>query len=204
MSIQNGAGSPVDRLCPEVGLEQIPPQAIDLCAIATTAALPSGERLRIRSIRPEDEALLAAMVARTTPEDLRLRFFAVTKGLSHELAARLTQIDYTREMALIVQSTESDEIFGVARYSADRDNREAEFAVLVRSDWKGHGVGWMLMKRLVEIAQERGIGALSGLVLRGNINMLRFCRDLGFTIVNSADDPLTVHATLALRPGASG
>ena len=173
-------------------------------AILTTATLPSGERLRIRSIRAEDEGLLTDMVARTTAEDLRLRFFAVTKGLSHELAERLTRIDYEREMALVAQSMESDEILGVARYSADRDNREAEFAVLVRSDRKGHGIGWALMKQLLEVARSRGVGTLSGLVLYGNTTMLQFCRDLGFTITSSAEDPFTVHARLALQPSASG
>jgi acetyltransferase len=169
----------------------------------TTATLRSGEHLRIRSIRPADEALLADMVARTTPEDLRLRFFAATKELSHELAARLTRIDFACEMALVALSMDSDEILGVARYSADRDNREAEFAVLVRSDRKGHGIGWALMEQLLDVARSRGIGTLSGLVLRGNTTMLRFCRDLGLTITTSVEDPLTVHATLVLRPDAS-
>jgi len=177
--------------------------ATDPRPILTTATLPSGERLRIRSIRPEDEALLSDMVARTTPEDLRLRFFAATKGLSHELAARLTRIDCEREMALIAQSMDSDEILGVARYYADRDNREAEFAVLVRSDRKAHGIGWALMEKLLKVARSRGVDTLSGLVLRGNTTMLQFCRDLGFTITNSAEDPLTVHATLVLRPPVS-
>ena len=177
---------------------------MDARAILTASTLPSGERLRIRSICPEDEALLSDMVARTTPEDLRLRFFAVTKGLSHELAVRLTRIDYEREMALIAQSMESDEILGVARYSADPDNHEAEFAVLVRSDRKGHGIGWALMEQLFDVARSRGIGTLSGLVLRGNTTMLQFCRDLGFTITNSPEDPLTVRATLVLRPDNTG
>lgn len=180
------------------GLEQVPSQTSDPRAIATTAMLPSGDRMRICSIRPEDEALLADMVARTTPEDLRLRFFAVTKELSHELAAQLTRIDYTREMALVVQTMDSDEILGVARYSADCDRREAEFALLVRSDWKAHGVGWLLMEKLIAAARKRGIGILSGLVLRENHDMLQFCRNLGFTISSDAANPETLGAVLDL------
>jgi acetyltransferase len=169
-----------------------------------TAALPSGELLRLRPIRPDDKALLTDMVARMNPEDLRLRFFAMTKGLSHELATRLTRIDYGREMALIAQPLQNDEILGVARFSADADNREAEFAVTVRSDWKGHGIGWLLMEKLVGVARHRGIGVLSGMVLRANTNMLKFCRDLGFAITANADDPLTVYASLTLCPGDGG
>lgn len=167
--------------------------------LETVATLPSGARLRIRAIKPEDAQLLIDMAARMDPDDLRLRFFGTPRALSHELAARLSTLDYDSEMALIAQPMTSDDILGVARYSADADKRNAEFAVMVRSDWHGHGVGWMLMERLVDVARASGIGALTGLVLRVNTNMLTFCRDLGFTITANADDPLTVNASIALR-----
>lgn len=167
--------------------------------LETVASLPSGTLVRIRPIKPEDEPLLIDMAARMDPEDLRLRFFGTLRALSHELAARLSTLDYGREMALIAQPMTSDEILGVARYSADADKRDAEFAVMVRSDWHGRGVGWLLMEKLVEAARARGIGALTGLVLRVNTNMLVFCRDLGFTITANPDDPLTVNASIALR-----
>jgi acetyltransferase len=69
---------------------------------------------------------------------------------------------------------------------------------MVRSDWKGHGVGWMLMKRLVDIARERGLARLTGIVLKENTNMLKFCRDLGFSIGHNPNDPATVTASLSL------
>lgn len=167
--------------------------------IETVASLPSGTLVRIRPIKPEDEPLLIAMAARMDPEDLRLRFFGTPRALSHELAARLATLDYAREMALIAQPMTSDEILGVARYSADADKRDAEFAVMVRSDWHGRGVGWLLMEKLVDVARARGIGSLTGLVLRANTNMLAFCRDLGFTITANAGDPRTVNASFTLR-----
>lgn len=183
----------------------IPPETggcgpVDPRAFEEIVALPSGQRLRIRPIRPEDEALLRDMGARTTAEDLRLRFFSAMKEVPHELAARLTHIDYGREMALVAQRTDTDEVLGVARYAAEPESREAEFAVLVRSDWKGHGVGSVLMQQLVEIARRRGVGVLSGLVLRANTKMLEFCRSLGFTITSIPDDLATVHALLVLDP----
>src|SRR5882724_4160430 len=130
--------------------------------LETTAVLPSGLRLRIRAIRPEDETLLTDMVARMSAEDLRMRFFTAVKELSHQLAARLTQIDDTGDMALIAQAEQSEEILGVARFSADPDNQNSEFAVAVRSDWKGRGIGAALMARLTDVARQRHIGALSG------------------------------------------
>jgi acetyltransferase len=165
----------------------------------TVLALPSGKPLRVRPIKPDDESLLVDMAARMNPDDLRLRFFGTPRALSHELAARLSAIDYATDMALIAQSMTSDEILGVARYFADADKGDAEFAVMVRSDWHGRGVGWLLMEKLVAVARARGIGSLTGLVLRANTNMLAFCRDLGFTITANPDDPLTVHASFALR-----
>jgi acetyltransferase len=144
--------------------------------------------------------LLTEMAAQMTAEDLRMRFFTAVRGLSHQLAARLSQIDYARELALIAQPKDNDEILGVARFSADPDNREAEFAVAVRSDWKGRGIGWVLMEKLVDAARQRSIGTLSGTVLVENTNMLEFCRNLGFAITANTDDPATVFAVLTLKP----
>lgn len=174
-------------------------------SLEATAKLPSGERLRIRPIRPDDQTRLSEMAAHMTPEDLRLRFFAATKGLPADLAARMCHIDYAHEMALVAQRLQSDDILGVAGYSADKSNRDAEFAIAVRSDWKEHGVGWVLMEKLTNIARHRGIGTLSGLVLRSNGYMLQFCRDLGFVIAkNIGDDPQTVYVSLDLGSSPAG
>jgi acetyltransferase len=156
------------------------------------------EPFRIRPIRPEDEDALVDMVARMTPEDRRMRFFATVGGLSHTLAARLSQMDGVREVALVAQPYTSDAIVGVARFSADPGGQNAEFAVTIRSDLKGKGIGWSLMAKLVEEARRCRIARLSGLVLRENTTMLRFCRDFGFTIETDADDPGVFRATLVL------
>jgi acetyltransferase len=167
--------------------------------LEATARLASGMLLRIRPIRPEDETRLIEMVSRMDPDDLRMRFFTAMKGLSRQMAARLTQIDYARQIALIAQPQDSEELLGVARFAADPDNINAEFAVSVRSDWKGKGVGWALMERLIEVGRQRGIAVISGLVLRENETMLRFSRDLGFAISNDPTDPRAVRVNLTLR-----
>ncbi|HVB17981.1 MAG TPA: GNAT family N-acetyltransferase, partial [Stellaceae bacterium] len=152
--------------------------------------LESAERLRdgtligLRPIQPEDEPLLHDLAAHMTPDDLRLRFFAPVRGISHELAARLTQIDYDREIALIAQ--QAGIVLGIARYFADPDRLSAEYAVAVRSDWKGRGVGYALMTRLIAVARQKGVGELVGEVMRENRPMLAMCRELGFTV---APDP---------------
>src|SRR4051812_5924688 len=141
---------------------------------------------------PEDETLLHDLVAHMMPEDLRRRFLAPIRALSHQLAARLTQIDYDREMALV--ATHRGTVLGIARYFADPDRLQAEYAVAVRSDWKGRSVGYVLMRRLIEIARQYGIGELVGDVLRENEPMLAMCRELGFEMRADPNDAALVRA----------
>jgi acetyltransferase len=118
---------------------------------------------------------------------LRLRFFTPVSGLSHPVAARLSQLDYDRELALLAEHGRV--ALGVAHFFADPENLRAEYAIAVRSDWKGRGVGYLLMERLIGIARRRGIGELVGEVLRENKSMLQMCRELGFMIAPQPADP---------------
>ncbi len=150
--------------------------------------LSNGVRVRIRPIRPQDEPALAAMVAQSSLEDVRLRFLHSLKEFPHEFAARLSQIDYDREMALVVAPLGADdEIIGVARLAADPDNELAEFAVMVRSDMQGRGIGYRLMSELIAYARKRGIRSIFSEVLSENTAMLQMARELGFKVRNEAD-----------------
>ncbi len=160
--------------------------------------LPSGRRVRLRPVRPEDEGRLIEGAKHMDPRDLRMRFFAAVNGLTPQMAARLTQIDYAREIALGALPLDSDEGLGIVRIAADPDNATAEFAVTVRSDWKGHGLGHLMMQRIIEIARGRGIGVLEGSVLRENEAMIDLCTHLGFTLTPSAEDPALMRAHLDL------
>jgi acetyltransferase len=152
--------------------------------------------LNIRPIRPEDEPLLQDLAAHMTPEDLRLRFFAPVRGLTHTVASRLSQLDYDREMALV--GLHNGAALGAVHFFADPDNRRAEYAIAVRSDWQGRGIGYLLMNRLIDIARERRIGALVGEVLRENGTMLQMCRELGFTSAMNPEDPDLLRVTKEL------
>jgi acetyltransferase len=168
------------------------------------ARLRDGTGVRLRPIRPEDEPLLQDLAAHMTAEDLRLRFFTTMRGLPHPLAARLSQLDYDREMALLALPKDGEAALGVARYAADPDRKAAEYAIAVRSDWHGRGLGYLLLTRLIEVARERGIGALTGAVLHENRAMLQMCRELGFTIAADPDDAGLVRVTRSLQPSATG
>jgi acetyltransferase len=154
-------------------------------ALEHAIEIDGGRRLLVRPIRPEDEPQLVEMVARSSPQDLRLRFLGALKEFPHLLAARLSQIDYDREMALVavernVQSGEGA-ILGVSRIIADPDNEKAEFAVMLRSDMKGRGLGFQLMKDILGVARGRGIKTVHGDVLPENTTMLAMAGELGFT-----------------------
>ncbi len=152
----------------------------------------------LRPIKPEDEALYGEFMAHVTENDRRLRFLAPMKRLSFGFLARLTQIDYAREMAFVAIEPTSGDLLGVARYAADPDLARAEYAVLVRSDLKGRGLGWALMSHLIAHARARDIGELRGDVLAENTTMLRMCADLGFEIKVVPDDPTMRDVVLPL------
>jgi acetyltransferase len=147
--------------------------------------------LLLRPIRPEDEPALREFVRRLTPEDIRLRFFSHLRELDHRMAAGLTQIDYERQMALLaVRGTVPEpEIWGVVRINADADGATAEYAIAVRSDLKGKGLGRLLMEEIIAYAERRGIGEIWGEVLAENRAMLGLIRKLGFSVAPDFDEP---------------
>ncbi|MEX2124218.1 MAG: bifunctional acetate--CoA ligase family protein/GNAT family N-acetyltransferase [Woeseia sp.] len=158
----------------------------------------SGQRFVLRPIRPEDEAAVVDMLRRSSREDVRMRFFGALKDFDHPFAARLTQIDYDREMAFVALRPGFAEILGVVRLSADPDKLAAEYAVMVRSDVTGSGLGYSLMCRILEYARENGIGRVFGDVLRENDPMLRMARDLGFTTQAPDEDSDTITVEILL------
>jgi acetyltransferase len=164
--------------------------------------LRDGRALLLRPIRPEDAPAFRHMVEeRTEPNDRRLRFFTAINTLSPELCARLTQIDYDREMALVAidpQASLEDAFCGVVRLMAEPDRERAEYSVLVRSDLKGRGLGRRLMEAMVAHARDQGIGEIYGDVLRENVAMLRLAERLGFARDAVPDAPEMVVVRLRL------
>src|SRR5262249_45143743 len=115
--------------------------------------LPPEGRGPVRPIRPEDEALYGPFFANVTEHDLRLRFFAPVKDFGHVFVARFTQLDYARAMAFIAIDEPSGQMLGVARLHANADYDRAEYAILVRSDLKARGLGWLLMHTISDYAR---------------------------------------------------
>jgi acetyltransferase len=141
-----------------------------------------GWRVFVRPIRPEDEPSIHELLRHVTMQDLRLRFFAPMKEFSHEFIARLTQLDYARAMAFVAFDEATNEMVGVVRIHSDSIYESGEYAILLRSDLKGRGLGWALMQLIIEYAKSEGLKAISGDVLQENTVMLEMCRHLGFEV----------------------
>jgi acetyltransferase len=162
-------------------------------------ALADGTAVVVRPVRPEDEELMRRFFDRVTAEDLRLRFFAPVKDIGHTFIARLTQLDYARAMALIAIGEASGEMLGGVHLHADANYENAEYAILVRSDLKGRGIGWLLMQTIIAYARAEGIRRIKGEVLRENLTMLAMCEELGFHAVADPEDPGVVDVSLELK-----
>jgi acetyltransferase len=165
-------------------------------------ALPGGERVTLRPIRPEDATMEYDFVARLSPDSRRLRFQSGLANLTPEMLARFTQVDYDREMALVAteQKDGVEREIGVCRYVRLPDERACEYAIVVADEWQRRGLGHLMMERLIAIARGRGLGEMVGWVLRENDSMLKMMKGLGFTSVPDEGDPHLRRVTLSLSP----
>lgn len=160
--------------------------------------IKDGWRIFARPILPEDEPLIHEFLKHVTSEDLRLRFFAPIKEFTHEFIARLTQLDYARAMAFVAFDEATQELLGVVRIHSDSIYENGEYAILLRSDLKGKGLGWALMQLIIEYAKAEGLKIISGDVLQENIVMLEMCRQLGFEVKTDPMEHDLCNVTLRL------
>jgi acetyltransferase len=152
------------------------------------ATLPDGAVVRLRDVGPADAERLQDLVHHMSLADIRLRFFAPVRDLSPELVFRLSHPDPSREIAIAALPLDEESFLGVARIAADDTLREGEYAIAVRTDMKGHGVGYLLFGRLIERARALGIRELWGDVLRENDAMLLMAREHGFAVSDHPDE----------------
>jgi acetyltransferase len=143
-------------------------------------ATRGGEHIVIRRAQPEDKALYSDFLRDVSAEDLRLRFFARVGELSAAEGDRLSHLDYGHEMAFIALDEATGQMLGLVRLKDELDEQTAEFAILVRSRLKGHGLGWLLMQRVIDYAKEKSLRRVYGDVLAENTSMLQMTEELGF------------------------
>jgi acetyltransferase len=162
--------------------------------------LADGMDITIRPIRPEDAELVQEFVRGLSEESRYFRFMSSIQELTETMLVRFTQIDYSREMALIAVTIEHDrEVeIGVARYAINPDGGTCEFALVVADRLQGKGLGQKLMVELMDAARANGLSEIEGEVLANNHNMLRLMTRLGFEIKASDDDPTVMKVRRAI------
>ncbi|UCE59237.1 MAG: bifunctional acetate--CoA ligase family protein/GNAT family N-acetyltransferase [Phycisphaerales bacterium] len=166
-----------------------------------TITLPSGREVFVRPIRPEDQPAHDEFLHSLSPEDLRFRLLGVTRDIPPSEMARLVQIDYDREMALIATAEQDGgkkETLAVVRAIFDPANTRADFAVMVRSGLRRTGLGTTLMNKIIAYCRTRGTPEIVGQVLADNEAMLNLTRRLGFDI-KPLPDTGRCEVTLKLR-----
>ena len=160
--------------------------------------LGDGWRIFVRPIRPDDEHFIRDLLANVNKEDFRLRFFDSIKQFSDQFIAGLTRIDYARAMAFVALDEARNDILGVVRLHLDKTHEIGEYAILLRSDLKGKGLGWALMQLIIEYAKSQGLCRIDGQILQENSVMLKMCRELGFKVKTDAEDRGVCDVTLVL------
>jgi RimJ/RimL family protein N-acetyltransferase len=163
--------------------------------------LGDGGRIFVRPIRPDDEFLIRDLLVHVTKEDLRLRFFDSIKEFSHQFIAKLTQLDYARAMAFVAIDEASSEMLGVVWLYSDSIHQTGEYAILLRSDLHGRGLGWVLMQLIIEYATSESLSRFHGEILQDNSVMLKMCRELGFKVKTDTEDGGVCGVTLVLEGG---
>jgi acetyltransferase len=162
--------------------------------------LAGGGEVTVRPVRPDDAQMLQDLVRGLKPQSRYFRFASAITELPPGLLARLTLIDYDREMALVAVFTEraSDDhgvitererVVGVSRYITNPDQTSCEFSLLVADDFGGKGLGSRLMESITDVAREKGLADIEGLVLANNSDMLKLMRGLGFAVKPFPEDP---------------
>ena len=164
--------------------------------------LRDGEKVLLRPLTVADAALYPDFLHDVTRDDLRLRFFAAMNEVSPELIDKLIHYDPQMAMAFIAIAEKTGRMLGVVRLHDDNGGQEGkkagEFAILLRSHLKGHGLGWLMMQHMIANAKAKGLKAVRGQVLADNTTMLKMCGELGFHSTNDPDEPGVMTVELLL------
>ena len=163
--------------------------------------MEGGIDYRIRPIRRDDAARERDFIMRLSPESRFQRLMYTLREPSAELVARLVNVDQHRDMALVatIGVDEQEKIIGVARYAADDNGLDCEFAVAVADEWQCRGIGTTLTKLLFEYAAHEGYRAIYGMVLADNHRMLELAEWLGLTVEPMEPGQATVRASRRLN-----
>jgi len=161
--------------------------------------LRGGGQYTVRPIHHSDAQMLQGLVQHLSPESRYSRFVSSMRELPPTMLSRFTLIDYDREMALVAvlkersadangAIVETERIVGISQYVTNLDQTSCEFSLLVADDFNGKGLGSRLMESIMDVAREKGLTEIEGLVLAKNPTMLKLMKSLGYSIKPFAED----------------
>lgn len=168
--------------------------------------LKDGQKVLLRPIKPEDENMWLEMFKTFSEETVRFRFFRIIKDTPHEVRTRYCNIDYDREIGIVgeVEENEKKRLLGVARLILDPSrNDEAEFAVVITDEWQRQGLGSEFLDYLIEIAKDKNLSKVNGVVLKDNYPMIALCREKGFRFSEGDPGEYKVEYDVLLDEGLS-
>ncbi|TCS03918.1 bifunctional acetyl coenzyme A synthetase (ADP forming), alpha domain/GNAT family N-acetyltransferase [Caulobacter sp. BK020] len=148
----------------------------------------SGLAFHVRPVRPDDTPAVTAFFAQLDTEDLRLRFLSPLRTVDADRLALMTQVDYRRAMTFLALEADGRTVIATAMLASGADPERAEVAVTVRSDLKGHGLGWTLLDHVLAYARARGVKVVHSLESADHVAALQLERDMGFTARICPDD----------------
>ncbi|MBZ5665390.1 MAG: bifunctional acetate--CoA ligase family protein/GNAT family N-acetyltransferase [Acidobacteriia bacterium] len=190
----------------EVTPEQLPKPAIRPYPLQYVSnwTMKNGKPVTIRPIRPEDEPLLVKFHETLSDRSVYLRYFctlSLSRRIAHERLLRICFGDYDREMALVAERTDPDtgerQIMAVGRINKLHGKNEAEVAVLVSDQYQNLGLGYELLRRVVQIARDEKLSEVHAEMLPDNIAMQVIMKRIGFR-VRAGEDLSSVQAFLEL------
>ncbi len=167
----------------------------------STRRLKNGIQVSLRPIKPEDENRFNAFLSSLSLETMRFRFFEIIKEMSHEWLTRYCNLDYDREIAVVVELQDSSNpIIGAVRLVVEPGGKNGEFAILVNDKWQGLGLGSKLMDLLTEMGKDLHVEKIYGYVSINNYKMLELCKKKRFRLENLGEETTKVSLFLQEYP----
>jgi acetyltransferase len=166
-----------------------------------TIKLFDGEVFQLRYVRPDDGQRLAEMFSRASAQDIHFRLLGAAHDFAGQMAEKFTHLDPETETAIVATTLPDsgpEEIFGIVHLAQARpDSDMAEYDIMVRSDFKHHGLGYRLMTEILQCARRRGLKAVTGLIAADNFTMLQMAGELGFLSHRTEDNDVEVRLDFA-------
>ena len=164
-------------------------------ALESDAILKDGTVVHIRPIRPDDEARLIEFSRLLSPQSVYQRFFNALSELPPDVAHRLANVDYHQRMALVAEV--AGQPVAVVRWEPSDQPGMVELALVVLDEWQNRGIGRIVLRETMRIAQAHGIRRFRADVLAENRRMLRLLATEAAIVERRTEGGV---ATLILEP----